>query len=64
MGEVVNLRRVRKEKTRKQAEAKADANRIAFGRSRIERELTEAEKAIAERNLAGHRLDTPSRQDD
>ncbi len=64
MGEVVNLRRVRKEKTRKDAEAKADANRIAFGRTKVERELSEAEKVLAERRLEGHRREDSSQKDD
>ncbi len=64
MGEVVNLRRARKEKTRNDADAKADANRIAFGRTKVERALTAAEKALAERRLEGHRRKDPSQKDD
>jgi hypothetical protein len=64
MGEVVNLRRLRKGKQRKEAEAKADANRIAFGRTRTERDLSTAEKALAERKLDGHRRDGQSPDDE
>jgi hypothetical protein len=63
MGEVVNLRRVRKDKQRQTAEAKADTNRVLFGRTKAERELTDAEKALAERRLEGHRRDDPSSSD-
>jgi hypothetical protein len=66
MAEIVNLRRARKDKDRRQAEAKADANRIAFGRTKDERTLGAKEKALQERRLEGHRLtgDDPARKDD
>lgn len=56
MGDVVNLRRARKARDRASAEAQAEQNRITFGRTKAERKLTEAEKALAERRLEGHRL--------
>jgi hypothetical protein len=56
MGEVVNLRRARKRRDRAQAAKEADGNRIAFGRAKSERALSEAERALAERRLEGHRL--------
>ncbi|MBX9757131.1 MAG: DUF4169 family protein [Beijerinckiaceae bacterium] len=59
MGEVVNLRRARKDRTRAEADKKADANRLAFGRTKSEKSLTQAERAIAERRIDGHRLDGP-----
>lgn len=59
MGEIVNLRRARKAKARSEAELKADANRVAFGRTRTEREATEAEKRIEARRLDGHKRETP-----
>ncbi|HEV2511062.1 DUF4169 family protein [Bosea sp. (in: a-proteobacteria)] len=57
MAEIVNLRRARKARDRASAEAQAEQNRIAFGRTKAERKLTEAEKALAERRLEGHRLE-------
>lgn len=42
-GNVVNLRMARKRKTRKDRETKAEQNRISFGRSKSERERTDAE---------------------
>lgn len=63
MGDVVNLRRLRKDKQRKAADAKAEANRLAFGRSKVERELTSAEKALEERRLEGHRRELPTSDD-
>jgi Domain of unknown function (DUF4169) len=55
MGDIVNLRRVRKNKVREDASAVADANRLKFGRSKAERELTEATKALSERSLDAHK---------
>jgi hypothetical protein len=64
MAEIVNLRRARKARDRASAEAQAEQNRIAFGRTKAERKLTEAEKALAERCLEGHRLsDDPDGKD-
>ena len=56
MGDVVNLRRARKARDRASAEVQAEQNRIAFGRTKAERKLTEAKKTLAERRLEGHRL--------
>lgn len=58
MGEIVNLRRARKDRARADADRKAEANRIAFGRSKAEKSLTQAERDLAERRIEGHRLDT------
>lgn len=57
MGEIVNLRRARKDRARADADRKAEANRIAFGRSKAEKSLTQAERDLAERRIEGHRLD-------
>ena len=63
MGEVINLRRARKDRDKRVREEKADANRIAFGRLKIERELSEAEARLERARLDAHRLehgDAPS----
>jgi hypothetical protein len=57
MGEVINLRRARKDRDKRLREEKADANRIAFGRPKIERELSEAEARLARARLDAHRLE-------
>ncbi|MVA79744.1 DUF4169 family protein [Agrobacterium vitis] len=41
-GEVVNLRQVRKAKARTEKEKIADQNRVSFGRSKAEKNLTSA----------------------
>ncbi|MET3891465.1 regulator of protease activity HflC (stomatin/prohibitin superfamily) [Bosea sp. OAE506] len=59
MAEIVNLRRARKQRARQEAEQQAQQNRIAFGRTKAERSLTEAERDKAARTLDGHRLAPP-----
>ncbi len=56
MAEIVNLRRVRKQKARAEAGKAAEQNRIDFGRSKAERSLSEAERDKAQRHVDGHRL--------
>ncbi|MCC6735554.1 MAG: DUF4169 family protein [Bauldia sp.] len=53
--EIVNLRRVRKEKARADGKREAEANRAAFGRSKAEKAATRATQAAADRKLDGHR---------
>ena len=57
MGDVVNLRRARKDKAREEKEKQAEANRSKFGRSKAERDLTDARALLAENALDGHKLD-------
>lgn len=62
MADVVNLRRARKAKARQAAEAAAEANRLASGRSKSERQTTEIERNLALRHIEGHRLPHPREQ--
>lgn len=57
MGEIVNLRRVRKAKARVTADATAAANRAAFGRTRAEKAAAGIEAERCERALNGAKLD-------
>ena len=57
MAEIVNLRQFRKQKERAEAEKEAAQNRLAFGRTKIERSLTEAERDKAARHIDGHKRD-------
>lgn len=57
MAEIINLRQARKQKARAEKEARADQNRIAFGRTKAEKELTKAERTIAQRRLDAHKRD-------
>ncbi|MBV8800070.1 MAG: DUF4169 family protein [Alphaproteobacteria bacterium] len=60
MGELVNLRRARKQQTRTEAAAQADANRAKHGISKREHDLIEARRAEAERDLSSSKLDEKS----
>ncbi|PJI42902.1 MAG: hypothetical protein CTR54_10520 [Rhizobium sp.] len=55
--DVVNLRQFRKAKTRTQKEKQAEQNRLTFGRSKAEKNLTEALNAKAEKTLDQGRLE-------
>ncbi len=55
-GEIVNLRRVRKQRARAASDATAAANRVAFGRTKSETSLAATERRRAEDRLEGHRL--------
>lgn len=55
MGEIVNLRRVRKARTKAQDEAVAAGNRVTFGLSRAQKQAAATEQARAARQLDGHR---------
>ena len=51
MAEIVNLRQARKRRARRAAEDQAAANRIAFGRSKAEKQAEQRESARAQRLL-------------
>lgn len=55
MAEVVNLRRARKDRAKREKEAQAQENRIAFGRTKAERELTDAQKRLEAAKLDAHK---------
>jgi hypothetical protein len=56
MGEIVNLRRARKAKTRADAEALAAENRARHGTSKPARDLTKARSGQDSRSLDAHKL--------
>jgi hypothetical protein len=49
--EIINLRRARKAKQRREAEVRAEENRARFGRTKHERETEHAEQGLADRRL-------------
>jgi hypothetical protein len=55
MGDVVNLRRVRKQKARDQQESQAAANRAKFGESKASRNLATAEQQQVTSRLDAHK---------
>ena len=56
MSDIVNLRRVKKQIAREQAEAGAAANRAKFGRTKAQKALEAAERTLSVTRLAGHAL--------
>jgi hypothetical protein len=57
MGEVVNLRRSRKQAQRRQAEQHAELNRFKHGLGKAERALHEARQKKTQGDLDGHRIE-------
>jgi hypothetical protein len=53
MGEIVNLRRARKDKARSAKDAEAAANRAKFGTPKAERARRAAEAELSTRQLDG-----------
>ena len=68
MGEIVNLRRARKDRVRTQADRQAQVNRAAFGRSKSEREASAAQRELTDRRIEGHKREdanlNPENQDE
>lgn len=58
MADLVNLNRFRKEKARAGKAAKAEENRVRFGRTKAEKLAAKREAEIAEERLDGHRRET------
>jgi hypothetical protein len=58
MGQVVNLRTIRKRAVRQQADDRAAENRLKHGQSKTQVMLGAARSAKAGRDLDGHRLDS------
>ena len=59
MSTPINLNRFRKEKARKDKKAKADANAVAFGRTKAEKERAARETSRLSRELDGKSLEKP-----
>ena len=57
MGEVINLRQVRKAKARAEDEQKAASNRLQFGRRKEDKELLRQIDELHQENLDGHKRD-------
>ena len=57
MADIVNLRRARKDKARREREVEADANRRRFGRTKVQKANDSNAKQQAERAIDGKRID-------
>jgi hypothetical protein len=57
--EIINLRQARKTKARADKEKQAEQNRLTFGRTKAEKNLTRALNEKAEKTLDQGRLERP-----
>ncbi len=57
MSNVINLKQARKNKARVEKAAKAADNRVEFGRTKIEKEISKAQKKRQTKILDDHKLD-------
>lgn len=57
MGDLVNLKKFRKQAERKKAATEAASNRARFGRTKIQKNLDQHQASDAEQKLDQHRLD-------
>ena len=57
MAEIVNLKRVRKDKAREQREREAEANRARFGRTKAQKAADKQAKGRAGRAVDDKKLD-------
>ena len=64
MGDVVNLRQVRKQKARAEKERQAGESRALHGRSKAEKSRDQLIADKAETFVAGHRRERPEDQGD
>lgn len=64
MGQIVNMNRFHKQKSRAEARRQGDANAAKFGRSKAERQAATEALTRAARQLDGHRRETPPTGDD
>ena len=58
MSKPVNLNRVRKEKARAEAKARASENAVKFGRTKADKDLEKARAEQARKTLDAHRKET------
>jgi hypothetical protein len=58
MGEIVNLRKFRKQSKKRENAALAVANRVVHGRSKAERELDDKRTNRLRQQLDGHKIDS------
>lgn len=57
MAEIVNLNRYRKGKAKLEQQRQADANRIAFGRTKAEKQASRREAERQEQDLDGKKVE-------
>jgi Domain of unknown function (DUF4169) len=55
--ELINLRRARKGKLRDEAEKQAEQNRVKFGRSKVEKNISKFETSKLQKDLDGKKFE-------
>ncbi|RYD96268.1 MAG: DUF4169 family protein [Sphingobacteriales bacterium] len=55
MADIINLRTARKQKARDAKEAQSAQNRLKFGRTRAEKELSKATSELDAKRIDGHK---------
>ncbi|NFV79545.1 DUF4169 family protein [Magnetospirillum aberrantis] len=60
MAEIVNLNRWRKAKAKEEKTKQADANRVAFGRTKAEKEAARQAAELLKRGLDGKKVEDES----
>ena len=63
MGDIVNLRQVRKSRMRAAAQAQAQVNRLQSGRTKADRTAAAETQARQERRLDGHQIAAAAPED-
>ncbi len=61
--EIINLNQARKNRARAEKEKSASENRILFGRTKAEKDLTRARNEKAEKTLDQGKIDSPEDDD-
>ena len=58
MADILSLSKARKAKARAEKETTAEANRLKFGRTKSEKQMSSAEKALSDKKIDAHKRDT------
>ena len=64
MADIINLNKARKQKARKEAEARAAENRVRFGRPKAQKQLDEAKAESDRQKLDQLKRETPDEPSD
>lgn len=63
MAEIINLNRARKQAAKQTDRKQAEANRLTFGRTKLERQQNQKNEAARLSRLEAHKCDSPEKDD-
>ncbi|GAA0393223.1 DUF4169 family protein [Brevundimonas terrae] len=63
MAEIINLNRARKQAAKQTDRKQAEANRLTFGRTKLERQQNQKNEAARVSRLEGHKRDSTEKDD-